>query len=137
MDNTISYFAPIIGINHYISKGRILCPQLVSITTIQKSRYFSNSFSLGFTDVAKKYLMDLGTRMSRNLFNVVPRAFVILDLEKGNKECNLFLNICFFFLRMLAKVLVQLFVPHVLQHHFRHGSDSSGCQVTLVFLQHA
>ena len=66
--------------------------------------------------------MGLGTGMSCNLFNVVRRTFVTLVLDKGVEHCNLF---WMYFLRMLTKVLVRLFVPHVLQHHVRHGSDSS------------
>ena len=60
--------------------------------------------------------MGLGTGMSRGLLNIVPRAYVTLFLDKG------FLNVCL--LRILMKVLVRMFVPHVLQHHVRHGSDS-------------
>ena len=66
--------------------------------------------------------MDLGTGRNCNLFNIVPWAFLRL-------------NVCLS--RMLTKVLVRLFVPHVFQRHVRHGSDSSLCWLTLVFLQHA
>ena len=100
-----------------ISQERILVgnrfPQqrYKSVVTLQ-THFFSASW--------QKYLMGLGTGMSRNLFNVVPRAFVALFLRtiKGNKDCNLFGM--YVFLRMLTKVLVRLFVPHVLQHHDRH-----------------
>ena len=63
--------------------------------------------------------------MSHNLFNIVSQAYVTLVQD----------NVCL--LRMLTKVLVRLFVPHVLQHHVRHGSDPSLVQLTLAFLQHA
>ena len=34
--------------------------------------------------------MGLGTGMSRNLFNIVPGAFVTLVLDKGNEDCSFF-----------------------------------------------
>ena len=54
----------------------------------------------------KKYLrVGPGTGMSRDLFNIVPSAFLTSVLDKGNEGCNLCL------LRMLTKVVVRLFVP--------------------------
>ena len=75
--------------------------------------------------------MGLGRGMSRNIFKAVLRAFVILVLDNGNKDCNLF-----WMYVVCACSRKYSYVPHVLHHHFRHGSDSSTCQVTLVFLQH-
>ena len=50
-------------------------------------------------------------------------------------QITIILNVCL--LRMLTKVFVRLFVPHVFQHRIIHELDSSACQLTLVFLQHA
>ena len=54
-----------------------------------------HAFSLGFTEVAKKNLMGLGTGMSRILSNIVPRTFLSLVMDKGNEDCSLFVMYVF------------------------------------------
>ena len=53
----------------------------------------------------------------------LPEPSLPLFWTRVTKIAIFFLNVCV--LGMLTKVLVRLFVPHVLKHHVRHGSDSS------------